>query len=68
MLGAMETSATADPVLYCFRNREVRPTDLTFIKDMIEQHGVQGERTRFAPALGHEVDQRLERDAVNSPM
>jgi hypothetical protein len=39
----METSApTADPVVYSFRNRQIRPDDVAFIKATIVRHGALG--------------------------
>lgn len=38
----MATSSIPEPVLYSFRNRQVRTADLAFIKEMIAQHGARG--------------------------
>lgn len=46
----METPPPQDPVLYCFRNRQVRAADLVFIKEMIEQHRARG-RSQISRAL-----------------
>jgi hypothetical protein len=49
----METPATTEPVLYCVRNRQIRRSDVDFIKGMLEamspgsyaKHGSGGSRT-----------------------
>lgn len=51
MLWRMETPAlTTSPVLYCFRNRQIRPDDVAFIKATIDRHGVRG-RSQIARLL-----------------
>ncbi len=57
MLQIMETPASTDPVLYSFRNRKIRPSDLAFIKEMIERHRVQG-RSQIARLLCEAWDWR----------
>lgn len=46
----METPPATDPVLYCFRNRQVRAADLAVIKAMIEEHRPRG-RSQVSRAL-----------------
>lgn len=53
----METPATPEPILYSFRNRQVRPADVAFIIDMIERHHAEG-RTRIAQRLCEAWDWR----------
>lgn len=39
---AMETSPAPEPVLYSFRNRQIRESDLAFIRTTIDEHRIRG--------------------------
>lgn len=57
MLWAMETSAPTAPILYSFRNRQIRATDVVFMESMIEQHRALG-RSQIARLLCEAWDWR----------
>ena len=53
----MTTSSTQEPILYSFRNRSIRASDVAAIKELIERHHAEG-RTKIARRICEAWDWR----------